>query len=155
MVDRKTGITIIQSEAESMLHLTNDLLDLTKLQSVSYTIEQEPVVFAEIVHDLIARMEITANKHHIEIQRNLDDAAIITGDAKRLEQVVRNLLDNAIHYSNRNTTIHVSLIRWENQCYRLTIQDEGVGIPKDQLAYIKDRFYRVNDARTRTDGARG
>ncbi|EZH64575.1 hypothetical protein DH09_18770 [Bacillaceae bacterium JMAK1] len=155
VVDQKTGITIIQSETESMLHLTNDLLDLTKLQSVTYTIEQEPVVFAEIVHDLITRMEITANHHNIQIQRNLDDAAIITGDAKRLEQVVRNLLDNAIHYSNPATIIYVSLIHWKDQHYRLTIQDEGVGIPKDQLAYIKDRFYRVNDARTRTDGGTG
>ncbi|GAK04357.1 LOW QUALITY PROTEIN: phosphate regulon sensor protein PhoR [Geomicrobium sp. JCM 19037] len=154
IIKSEDGIPIIRQEAESMLHLANDLLDLTKLQSDTYELHFEPVAFAQIVHDLLNRAEQVADEKNIVIHRDIDDSCIIHGDTQRLAQVVRNLLDNAINYSDESSSIQVTLKTFDNR-YLFTILDEGVGIPEEKVQHIKERFYRVNSARSRSDGGSG
>ncbi|GAK10819.1 cell wall metabolism sensor histidine kinase WalK [Geomicrobium sp. JCM 19039] len=154
IIKSEDGIPIIRQEAESMLHLANDLLDLTKLQSDTYELHFEPVAFAQIVHDLLNRAAQVADEKSIVIHRDIDDSCIIHGDTQRLAQVVRNLLDNAINYSNESSSIQVTLKTFDN-CFLFTIQDEGVGIPEEKVQHISERFYRVNSARSRSDGGSG
>ncbi|MCL6587877.1 MAG: cell wall metabolism sensor histidine kinase WalK, partial [Anoxybacillus sp.] len=80
---------------------------------------------------------------------------IIEGDADRIEQVIHNLLDNAIRYTPTGGEICVRLTPAGNERCQLVIRDSGKGIPKDKLPFLGQRFFRVDSARTRTEGGTG
>ena len=77
------------------------------------------------------------------------------GDATRLRQMVRNVLDNAIKYTPRGGDVNVELNQTENHKFELRVSDTGIGIPDNALDHIFDRFYRVDEARTREAGGSG
>ncbi len=79
---------------------------------------------------------------------------IIYGDSARLEQVIRNLLDNALRYTPEGRSITITL-KMAGEAAVLIVADEGIGIPSQDLSEVTERFYRVNKARTREDGGTG
>ena len=84
---------------------------------------------------------------------DLDPDIIIEGDEGRIEQVLQNLMDNALRYTEEGG-ITVTLKKHPDGCV-MEIKDTGIGIPEEDLPHIKERFFRVNKARTRTDGGTG
>ncbi|MBT2671261.1 GHKL domain-containing protein [Streptomyces sp. ISL-14] len=86
----------------------------------------------------------------VECKKNVN----VIIDPMRFEQVIFNLLDNAIKYSDPNTKTSIS-VKSENGMVLLIIKDEGYGIPKEDLSYIFDRFYRVDKSRSRDTGGSG
>ena len=89
----------------------------------------------------------------LSFQLNLDPDIIINGDEGRIEQILQNVMDNALRYSEKGG-ISIELKNEGNMCV-IRIQDTGKGIPEEDLSKIKERFYRVNKARTRSDGGTG
>src|SRR5690606_12391381 len=98
--------------------------------------------------------EWITTKKNIHLSFDLDENSIVYGDADRLEQVIRNLLDNACKYTPPYKTINISLSIVKDESV-LVIADEGSGIPEDELAKVTDRFYRLDKARTRKSGGTG
>lgn len=90
----------------------------------------------------------------ITFKRTLEEDCIVYGDSDRLQQVIRNLLDNAIHYTPSGKSISIEL-QVHQGVAELKVTDEGSGIPKEDLPHVSERFYRVNKARTRKDGGSG
>ncbi|WP_224925327.1 HAMP domain-containing sensor histidine kinase [Bacillus pumilus] len=154
IIDQKKGMQIIQNESTRLSRLVHDLLDLAQLEGESYPLTMEPLVFAQLIHDVLDQMKFIASQKGISFNRALEEDCIIYGDSDRLEQVVRNLLDNAIHYTPSGKSISIELFVHQNIA-ELTITDEGSGIPKAELPHVSERFYRVNKARTRKDGGSG
>lgn len=154
VIDQKKGMQIIQDEATRLSRLVHDLLDLAQLEGDSYPLTMEPIVFAQLIHDVLDQMTIIANQKGISLNRTLEEDCIIYGDSDRLQQVVRNLLDNAIQYTPSGNSISVELHVQQNIA-ELKITDEGNGIPQEDLPHVSERFYRVNKARTRNDGGSG
>lgn len=145
---------IIQDEAARLSRLVHDLLDLAQLEGDSYPLTMEPIVFAQLIHDVLDQMAFIANQKGIYLKRTLDEDCIVYGDSDRLQQVVRNLLDNAIHYTPSGKSVSIELLVHQHKA-ELRVTDEGNGIPKEDLPHVSERFYRVNKARTRKDGGSG
>ncbi|QRF31813.1 HAMP domain-containing sensor histidine kinase [Bacillus safensis] len=154
IIDQKKGMQIIQDEAARLSRLVHDLLDLAQLEGDSYPLTTEPIVFAQLIHDVLDQMAFFADKKNITLKRTLEEDCIVYGDSDRLQQVIRNLLDNAIQYTPSGKSISIEL-QVHQSVAELRVTDEGNGIPKEDLPHVSERFYRVNKARTRKDGGSG
>ncbi|WNF35869.1 ATP-binding protein [Bacillaceae bacterium IKA-2] len=152
--DPKRYIETINKESDRMHRLVNDLLDLAQLEGDSYPMRSQPLPFAQLIQDVVERFELASQKKKVIITKDLDHDAIIFGDADRLEQVIGNLLDNALRYTPKGKKIELTLICKENYC-EFIISDQGPGIPEESLPKITERFYRVDKGRSRKEGGTG
>lgn len=146
------GVT--QTETERMIRLVNDLLQLSRFDSHEARLDKTWVNFTDFFNHIIDRFEMT-KEQHITFKRNFAKKAIfIQIDKDKITQVLDNIISNAIKYSPEGgkITFHVK----ENQnSIQVSISDEGVGIPKDKVKKIFERFYRVDKARSRSLGGTG
>lgn len=137
-----------------MTRLISDLLYLSRLDSGENILRIEEVNISELVRFVCEKMRIHANKKHQSLLCNVQEDIIIDADRDRLEQVLINLINNAITYVQDGGRIEVCLKK-ENGNIELTVEDNGPGIPKEDLPRIFERFYRVDKARSRSLGGSG
>lgn len=147
-------LTIIYKESDRLQSLIDDLLELTKLEREEFNIELKRVNFSMIVNDCVTFIKELANKRNLELKLNVDSDLFLIGDAARLKQVILNLLYNAISYSKDNGQIVVTAKR-THPWIELTIRDNGIGISEEMIDRIFERFYRVDQARSRETGGTG
>lgn len=150
--EREEALELIHREAIRMERLTNELLQLVRKQQEE--IEMLPIVLSETIRESVKLLEGQANKKNIRIVQNLDENCIVQGDEEKLKQIFINVIENAIRYSNENAKITVHSYQSDHRAI-IEIQDEGIGIPEEDLPHITERFYRVNKARSRIDGGAG
>jgi len=141
----------VNSEAERLSKLINDLLALARGDEGQTKFESEPVKLDQLVDIVAANAEPLAADHGIMIQRGILEPVTILADEARLIQMVMNLVDNAILYTNQGGTVTVSVV-WKQEQASISIKDSGVGIAPEHVPHIFERFYRVDPARTRTEG---
>ncbi|WP_203364155.1 HAMP domain-containing sensor histidine kinase [Bacillus sp. REN10] len=147
-------VDIITREAKRMERLVNDLLELIKLEGDSAAIEKVPLPLAETIHQTLQKLMPAARQKKVHLQEELDHDIIIEGDEDRLEQVIVNLVDNALRYTEADGLITIHLFERAGKAV-VECKDSGIGIPPEDLQKITERFYRVNKARTRADGGTG
>lgn len=152
--DPKRYVNTIHKESVRMQRLVNDLLDLAQLEGDSYPMKKQPLPFAQLIEDVVERFELAAKQKGVTLNKNLDYEAIIMGDEDRLEQVIGNLLDNALRYTASGKEISISL-RSLSTMIEFEIADQGQGIPAESLPKIVERFYRVDKGRSRKEGGTG
>lgn len=146
------GVT--QRETERMIRLVKDLLQLSRLDSKTVKIHLQKTDYIQFCGQIIDRFEMT-KKQNIQFFRRLPkERFMVLIDRDKLTQVVDNILSNAIKYSPEGGTITFRVIR-RGQKIRTSISDQGVGIPKENLSKVFDRFYRVDKARSRKLGGTG
>ncbi|MGB8001614.1 MAG: cell wall metabolism sensor histidine kinase WalK [Anaerobacillus sp.] len=147
-------LSVAQNETERMIRLVNDLLQLSKMDKKETRLEFTELDFVEMFDHVLDRFEMS-KRENIEIVRQLPRVAIYTRvDKDKMTQVLDNILSNAIKYSPDGGTITARC--WTiGKKIRISISDEGVGIPKNNLSKIFDRFYRVDKARSRQIGGTG
>lgn len=152
-VSRKELTSIIHDEALRMKRLVNDLLDLAQLESGHFQMNYQSVDLAELVRRVGRKFAQLAIERNIHLQTELPlQPVMIMADEDRMEQVCTNLVDNAIRHTYDGG--QVSLVLSQNGRFaRLSVADTGAGIPKDDVPYIWERFYKADKARTR--GATG
>ena len=128
------------SESKFLERLVNDLLDLSRLQSLDFKIEKTKISLCDVVDDAVRSARSIAKKKNIEIVVDKDtDFCSFDGDYGRLRQMVMIILDNAVKFSTENEKVFVNLEKGN-----LIIKDNGEGIKKSDLPYIFDRFYKSN-----------
>lgn len=152
--DPRRYIETINKESDRMHRLVNDLLDLAQLEGESYPMRSQPLPFAQLIQDVVKRFKLAARHKEVVITKDLDHEAIIFGDADRLEQVIGNLLDNALRYTPKGEKIELTLKCKKDTC-EFIISDHGPGIPEDALPKVIERFYRADKARSRKEGGTG
>lgn len=134
------------AETRALERLVGDLLDLSRLQSETISVHLEQVHLPSLLSDTVRGIQELADKKNIRIQLNSDmDIPLIKGDYDRLRQLFVIFLDNAIKYSPIQTCITVSVILQDQ--VKVIIQDQGYGIPPEELPYIWDRFYQSDTSR--------
>src|SRR6478735_1776851 len=149
-----TFLNVTQTETERMIRLVNDLLQLSKLDSQDYRFSRDPINFVKFYHYIIDRFEMTIEQG-ISFVRDLPNEAIYVAiDQDKITQVLDNIISNAIKYSPEGGTITFSIAQHTHEIV-VSIKDQGMGIPKSNLAKIFERFYRVDKARTRKLGGTG
>ncbi|RCW64526.1 cell wall metabolism sensor histidine kinase WalK [Saliterribacillus persicus] len=147
-------LEVTQNETERMIRLVNDLLQLSKMDHKEKAMYKERVNIVPFFHHIIDRFEM--NKlETIGIDRKIPRESIfIWLDKDKITQVVDNIISNAIKYSPEGGNITFQVIK-EKQRVRISISDQGLGIEREKLDKIFDRFYRVDKARSRELGGTG
>jgi two-component system, OmpR family, sensor histidine kinase VicK len=146
------GVT--QNETERMIRLVNDLLQLSKLDAKDTSFNIEVANYVTFIEDIIDRFEMSKTQN-IEFIRKLPKRPIyVYIDQDKMTQVVDNIISNAIKYSPEGGAITFKVVSKGHHIIT-GIKDQGVGIPKDNLSRVFDRFYRVDRARSRKLGGTG
>ena len=149
--DRSESIRVLETEMTRMTRIVNDLLVLAEVESGQLDQEQT-VSLKELLLDAHERALQLAGERQIVIARQED--LWVKGDAHRLDQLIGNLVGNAIKYTPEGGTITLSLYQ-DGDWARLDVADTGMGIPAEHLPHIFERFYRVDKARSRRSGGSG
>lgn len=149
-------VEIISSHSERLTNLINDVLTLSSLETKEALIELNPLDVSGTIGKACMLLQESAVKKSITIinESKIDDVPRVMADQGRLEQVVVNLLENAIKYTPDGGTIRLST-EDAGECVRVSVADTGIGIPFKDLPRIFERFYRVDEARTREQGGTG
>jgi two-component system, OmpR family, sensor kinase len=149
--ERDLSVGEATAEAQRMRRLVNDLLLLAHADAAQ-AIARTPVQLDRLVAETVELAARQTPEYPVTIQ--VDAPVVVVGDQERLIQLLRNLLENATHYTPPGTAIEVRLCRIENMV-QLSVADTGPGIAVEHLPRIWDRFYRVDKARSRQLGGTG
>ena len=144
----------IDREIDRLSSVVGDLLTLVHIDSHKLRLRREMMVFSDTVRETVARLTPLAKKRGQQIVARIADGCEMFADPGKLSQVCYNILENAIKYTPDGGTITVVLSRMGRDAV-LEITDTGVGIPKEDLPHVFDRFYRVDKARSRDTGGTG
>lgn len=134
-------------EINYLSKMASDLLTLARSDSDQLQLQQEPVQLDDILHQAVKNFKALASLKHIELTADLSPIPL-TGDQERLKQLFVILLDNAVKYTKENGRISIKS-SVKNSRAIIEIADTGIGIPKEDIPYIFDRYYRGDKARTR------
>ncbi|PEJ19846.1 two-component sensor histidine kinase, partial [Bacillus toyonensis] len=145
---------LIHKEADRMQRLVHDLLDLAQLEGEHFPLKKQPIVFSQLIEDVLDTYELKFIEKKLRISTNLNPEIIVMIDEDRMQQVLHNVLDNAIRYTNQNGNIIITLEQIDDYC-ELKIKDTGIGIDAEHLENLGERFYRVDKARSRQHGGTG
>jgi len=145
---------IINKEANRLSFLINDLFEMSKLQVGKFELKREWTNIHLIVNKVVKNLMPAALEKGIVLEEQTDkDLPQIQLDVQRMEQVLYNLIENAIKYTDKGN-ISVKSFK-QKEMFIIEIKDTGIGIPKDDIPKIWDRFYRVDKSRTRKTGGSG
>ncbi len=137
-------ITIIHNSSEFMLKLVNDLLDVARIESGKLYLELAPLDLVKLVEQNVAINRKLAAHKEIDIELVVREMSLlITADKSKLEQVLNNLIGNAVKFSEPNTRVTISLASHENEAI-ITVTDQGPGIPQEELTHIFKPFHRTS-----------
>ncbi|MBM4764619.1 sensor histidine kinase [Bacillus sp. B15-48] len=146
-------LAIINKEAKRISFLVNDLFDMSKLQVGEFTVNKELANLTPIIKKVITNLKPEADKKEIQFLTYLSDIPDIHMDQQRMEQVIYNLVENAIKYTNEGTiSVKTSDM---NDLIKIEIKDTGIGIADAEREKIWERFYRIDQSRTRKSGGSG
>ncbi|MDN4527127.1 cell wall metabolism sensor histidine kinase WalK [Fictibacillus fluitans] len=147
-------LEVTQNETERMIRLVTDLLQLSKMDSKDYKFNFVQTDLVQFMQDIIDRFEMLQHEH-LRFIRNLPERKIMVQiDTDKMTQVVDNVISNAIKYSPEGGTITIAA-SLHGRKIKVSIADQGVGIPKNNVSKIFDRFFRVDRARSRDLGGTG
>lgn len=141
---REKHLQVIIGETDRLTLLVSDILDLSKLESGVSTLSCTVFDFSRHLEDLISRFSMLDGMKDYQVLPEIEAGIMINADQQRLEQVVYNLVNNAINYIGEDRQVRVRLFRKDGNTARFEVADRGVGIPAEQLPYIWDRYYKVD-----------
>ena len=152
--DLRERIGSVLEEVARLEHLVSGLLALSRLDAGETQGVWVDVDLAELALNTAEHMQLIAEDRGVVLEVSELQKTVIQGDRARLKQIIVNLLDNAIRFTPQGGTVS---LRTSGDDVRgiLEIEDTGVGIPSDAIEHVFDRFYRVDEARSRTDGGAG
>jgi signal transduction histidine kinase len=138
------------SQINKLSGLISDLLDVSKIEAGKLPFTYAAFNLPQLIEEVVDLMQYSTKSHRIIICSDIDDL-LVNADRQRIEQVVINLISNAIKYSPQADHINVSVSRQDNNAV-VTVQDFGIGINKEQHDRIFSRFYRVDDVASHISG---
>ncbi|MGM9662281.1 MAG: ATP-binding protein, partial [Oscillospiraceae bacterium] len=147
-------LDVIISESDRMTHIVQDLLTLSRLDSGRTEMNMARFDFNAAINSVVRAVELAARQHRHTLTVSCEELPLVTGDRGRLEQVMMNVLGNAIKYTPDGGEITVAARSDSDHIY-LDVSDTGIGIPEADRERVFDRFYRVDKARSRESGGTG
>jgi signal transduction histidine kinase len=141
------------TSSERMVHLIHDFLNVSRLQTGKFMLEQHPFDIGRLVKEEVDSLRRTAESRNMKLKFvNKVDELILNIDENKIRQVVMNFIDNALYYSLEDTTITIELEQKEDSI-ELRVIDTGIGVPKSEQGQLFSKFYRASNARKqRPDG---
>ncbi len=152
--EKKSFLEKALKRVEDMRRLVEDLLILTKLESGEERIKREDVDLRLLVEEVFDLLEPQAKERNISLVNSIDKELRVKGDWDKLFLLLKNLVDNAIKYNKEGGRVEVKAKK-NHSHVQLQVQDTGLGIPKEHIPFIFERFYRVDPSRSRNLGGTG
>lgn len=140
-------LTILVNESERLIKLTNNLLTLNNLNTEGLVLDLTVFDINEVIRNTAATFEGTCREKKITLNLILTGETLpVKADVGKIQQVLYNLLDNAIKFSNRDSEIRISTTEKHSKVF-VSVKDFGIGIPKDSIGQVFDRFYKTDLSR--------
>ena len=145
---RTKDLNIIIEETDRLNVLVNDILELSKIQSGTQNLTIEQFDLEKFVKNIIKRYDIMSENKKYKFKVSINKNIIVSADRKRIEQVMYNLINNAINYTGDDKKIIISALELENTV-RIEVKDTGKGIDKEELENIWDKYYKIDKTHSR------
>src|SRR5699024_4544602 len=145
-------VEVTKNETDRMIRMINDLLQLSRVDSEEMALDRQAMDFNEFFHTIIDRLEMNKKDGNVRFYQYIPDKLLgVWIDKDRMTQVLDNIVSNAVKYSPDGGEV-VCKVERQLRHIVVSVKDEGLGIKYDQLDKIFERFYRVDQARTRELG---
>lgn len=145
---RTKDLNIIIEETDRLNVLVNDILELSKIQSGTQKLTIEQFDLEKFVKNIIKRYDIMSENKKYKFKVSINKNIIVSADRKRIEQVMYNLINNAINYTGDDKKIIINALVLENTV-RIEVKDTGKGIDKEELENIWDKYYKIDKTHSR------
>src|SRR5699024_4141069 len=140
--DRKHYLAIIAEESERMKELVKNLLDLAKMDENTFTVSKEYFIVRPFLKEILRLVGPSFKLKKLRLELICDDEIEIYADPLRLEQIILNLLDNALKYSMEQSVVKIKVFN-KGKKVAISVQDFGIGIPSEEIEFIFEKLYRV------------
>ncbi len=140
---------IIIDESDRLTALVNDILNLSKIRSGMDMLKLSTFNLSEFIHTVLERFDYLVETKGYTIERDIDDELFTEADMEKIEQVVYNLVGNAVNYTGEDKRIIVRLHKADQGTLRFSVSDTGKGIPQEEIKTIWDRYYRSAETHKR------
>jgi len=141
-------IDIIEKESEKLKMLVLDLLDLAKLESKKLKLKRSSIDIIPIIDSVLTLLKERIESKNLIIEKELNDSSFIFSDPLRTEQIIYNIIDNAVKYTNENGKINIKTYKEDNYL-AISISDTGIGIEKAKISRVTEQFYREEKSRSK------
>jgi signal transduction histidine kinase len=153
--EHREFLNIINSSAQFMLNIIDDLLDISRIESGKIELNTEPLPLIILMSKIVSLNRILSHKKHIEISLVENESGLIViADAPKMEQVFNNLISNAIKFSMQGTTIRVELSAKDNYAI-IAVHDQGQGIPEEEMDKLFRPFQKTSVKSTEGEKSTG
>jgi len=151
---QKRFLGIVLREARRMLSLVEDLLSLSHAEAEKHDHPTEPLDLGKLAARVVGEVASLRGKEQVQLVAAAD-GAVVAGDSTQLEQLLRNLIDNALKYGGADSPVEVSVAAPQANTIELAVTDHGPGIAPEHLPHLTRRFYRTDPGRSRASGGTG
>ena len=143
----------IHDEAQRLIILVGDIIKLSQLDGNDIAVKLEPIDLYETSQAVMAHLEAAAEKKNVTMRLS-GSHQVITGAEQIIEEMIFNIIDNAIKYNRDGGRVHVKIYRNEDGIH-LAVEDTGIGIPEEEIGRVFERFYRVDKSHSKEIGGTG
>ena len=155
----RESLEIVEASSDTLLQIVNDVLDISKIESGSFQLATEPFNLADVVFGIVDQIRPLASSKGLTLTSNVADFSHINviGDEFRFSRVVTNLLSNAVKYTDKGEVNLVMNVQQNDAAYdiHMAVKDTGIGIPKDKIDTIFEKFTQVDEKNIRKYGGTG
>lgn len=152
--ERADYLSIIEEEAGRLKTLVKNLMDLAQMDEMTFTVTKSEFSAAGFIRDIVQLVQPAFDMKGITLQIEPIDDFTLNADQMRLEQIILNLLDNALHYSESGTSVIVRAFQDKKQAV-VQVEDQGCGISADNQQKVFEKLYRIEKSRSRSFGGAG
>src|SRR6266516_3784642 len=145
----------IEKHADRLTYLIEDLLTISRLESGRIVMNMQRVELRPVVDDVVNDLHSRATDKRVVLENQVPPDLVVRADADRIQQVLFNLVDNAIKYGATEGHVWIGALAVDDQMIEVSVRDNGPGIPPDAIERVFERFYRADKARSREQGGTG
>ncbi len=152
--ERDEFLEIIENETDHISNLMDDLTDLSKIEEGKIDLNKEDINVNKLAEEMVRRSQFRASEKGLTMNLDVPDSIVfLFADKNRLDQVLTNLVENAVRYTEKGS---ITLkVKEERDEVMIRVKDTGIGIKKEDIPYLFERFYRVDKSRSRANGGTG